>query len=246
LYFEQDKLYTVPLCGGDFYKAGLIRPSAVLSLCQRVVDTHLALCGADLSVLGAHHLSWVFILTAMRIRPIPQTCMALTAKTWMSEQRGPYYRREMEFYTQQGERLICISSYSVLIDLLSRAILRPSALPISLIPPNPVFTIPDITPKLVVPTLKDHCYDDIIRQSQIDLLGHVNNSCYADFTFNCLTREELSKGICEMDINFLAELRNGSSFCLFRGEDEDGAIWTKGLEKDSGKTSFTSKIRLFE
>jgi acyl-ACP thioesterase len=247
LFYEQDKTYTLPLCGGDFYKTGLIHPSAILNLAQRVVDTHLASWGMAPAVLVSHHLSWVFILSAVRIlHPIPDNCVALNSKTWMSLLQGPYYRREIEFYSPQGEKLICVSSYSVLLDLVTRTISRPSALPFPLMPLTPIFSIDNLSPKLSIPPLTHFCYEDAIKNSHIDLLGHVNNSYYADFALDCLTDKELSRGICEMDINFLNELKKNSTFSVLRGSDDNGTIWTKGQEKNSDKTSFTARIKLFE
>lgn len=242
---EQSKTYPIPLSVGDFTKSGVLRPSAVLNLAQRVTDEHLFLSGVGISKLWPYHLSWVLILTALRISPIPEDCMSLAAKTWGSELRGPYFRREIEFYSPEGERLICFSSFSVLLDLKGRNILRPSALPLPLTPPTPVFAIDHLSPKLPIPCETRHSYNDIIRNGHIDLLGHVNNSHYADFALNCLTPEEFSRGVCEIDINFLAELQNGSSFSLSRGEDERGNIWVKGEELGSPKTSFAARVKLF-
>lgn len=243
---ELEQTYPVTLCGGDFYKRGFLRPSAVLNLAQRVADAHLARNGADISVLAPHHLSWVFVLIALRISLIPDGCVSLGARTWFSEQKGPYFRREMEFFSPEGERLIAFSSYSVLIDLVSRGILRPSALPIALNPPCPVFTIPDISPKLPLPATPLFCYDDVIRNCHIDLLGHVNNSHYADFAFNCLTGEEMAHRISEMDINFLSELHPRTRFRLFREEEKADSLFMKGQETESGKTSFAARIKLEE
>ena len=242
---EQDRTYTVKLAGADFYKNQLIRPSAVLAHVQRVVDEHLDAEKVSVPDLAPYNLAWVLTMAAVRIQPIVLEGTTLSARTWMSQQKGPYFRREVEFFTPSSERVLRFSSFSVLMDLKERTIARPSVLPVQLKSTTPEFVIDALSPKLHMKCPLEHCYTDVIRNCHIDLLGHANNSFYADFALNCLNEEEFAQGISEMDINYLSELTRGTQYSLARGKDELGNIWVEGTNADEEKRSFCARIKLF-
>ena len=79
----------------------------------------------------------------------------------------------------------------------------------------------------------------IMRYSDTDINGHVNNTRYADFACDALRMDRLSgdRFLAEMQIGYLAECRAGEVLDVMSGEYEDGRIYVCGND-DEGKARF--------
>jgi acyl-ACP thioesterase len=68
-----------------------------------------------------------------------------------------------------------------------------------------------------------------VLNSQVDALGHLNNTRYTDFAFDVMTDEERSKTLRRLEITFHSELRRGDSFLLSKSvHREPGRLYFRG------------------
>ena len=83
----------------------------------------------------------------------------------------------------------------------------------------------------------------VMRYSDTDINGHVNNTRYADFACDALRMDQLSadRYLAEMQIGYLAECRAGEVLDILSNEQEDGRIYICGNDEE-GKTRFEASM----
>ena len=85
----------------------------------------------------------------------------------------------------------------------------------------------------------------IMRYSDTDINGHVNNTRYADFACDALRMDKLSGDyyLAELQIGYLAECRAGEVLNILSGESEDGRTYICGNDEE-GKNRFEAMMLL--
>lgn len=98
--------------------------------------------------------------------------------------------------------------------------------------------------KLWVPEILRSVGSRLMRYSDVDINGHVNNSRYADFACDALplTSFQENQFISSMQIGYLAECRPGEVLELFRNEGED-VQFVRG-KGDDGVPRFDNTIEM--
>ena len=92
--------------------------------------------------------------------------------------------------------------------------------------------------KLHQPEGLRHKENRLMRYSDTDLNGHVNNTRYADFACDAVEEECMAEGtfLSEMQIGYLAECRPGEELRLLTGREGD-VCFAQGMD-ESGKSRF--------
>ncbi|HPS36006.1 MAG TPA: thioesterase [Oscillospiraceae bacterium] len=210
---EQDITYDLYLFGNNFDQNGHLKPSVCPDLTQQVVERHLQKFNMGTNDLLGQNLAWVLIgYTAVFDEPI-KSCIPLIGRTWHSQKKGPYYRRETAFYDLNGKRLIGISTFSVMLDMNTRSITRRYDLPGTLSECTDL-SVPDAKPIIAAAEFYNPVETFTVRNSQVDALGHLNNARYTDFAYDVMTDEERAKTLRRLEITFHSELRRGDTFLL--------------------------------
>ncbi|MDE2184339.1 MAG: acyl-[acyl-carrier-protein] thioesterase [Alphaproteobacteria bacterium] len=81
-----------------------------------------------------------------------------------------------------------------------------------------------------------------VRNSDLDVNGHVNNTRYAQWILDSMAPEELAAlEIADYEVNFLAETRVGDTIVIERGE-ADGALQFQGRREADAKPAFAAAI----
>lgn len=193
----------------------IMKPSAYQSLFAQLAERHLSAFGADSNVTMQYGLAWALISLSIDIKKPIDRCMKLFAKTWYSQRKGPYFRRELVFCDENDTIMFQGSTFSVLLDLENRTIYRKNALPFSLTLPLEEYCI-EAEPRYRGEFDFTPIETRVVYNSFIDNLGHVNNRYYGDFAFDSLTESELLNMVRlrRMDFYFISELRNKDHFTL--------------------------------
>ncbi|MGE4276893.1 MAG: acyl-[acyl-carrier-protein] thioesterase [Lawsonibacter sp.] len=82
----------------------------------------------------------------------------------------------------------------------------------------------------------------LMRYSDTDINGHVNNIRYADFACDAMELDKLGEDrfLASMQIGYLAECRPGDRILLETGEQEEGH-YVRGLD-ENGKSKFEAAL----
>ena len=244
---ESIDLYPIQLNPSLLNPDGVLKPQAYPALYCELAEQHLTAHDAGSDKTMEFGVAWVLISLSVDVFKPAVAPGLLQAKTWKSGRKGPYFLRDFVFTDKCGEVCFRGTSYSVLLHLDTRRICRDKSIPFfSLTADQEPLT-------LGYPSWK-HAYgqgEDLIagklerralrnvENSFLDLLGHVNNTRYAEFVYDAMTDNEILKlkELSRMEIYFASELRRGESFDIAACRD-DNRLFFRGRKCDGGETSF--------
>lgn len=166
------------------------------------------------------------LLSRMRLRfsRLPCHTEKVVATTWERGVKGPYFYRDYEVRTQQGELLASGSSHWFLVDIITRGVLRPNVL---------------TEGKRQIEERKSACPEcEKLRKvealpvlgkrpvfyTDLDGNGHVNNAVYARIAVDFLPDEIRHKEIKEFSINYFIETKPNETLELAGEETTDGFV----------------------
>ncbi len=239
---EKQHVYPIKVEFAHLDAQGYIKPHGYQHIIGRVVDEHLTHYAVDFNSCLEKNFGWVVVSLHFEIKKHVQGCVNLNIRTWHSERKRIYFRREVEAFDESGEVVFVATIYSVLMDLNAQSVYRKAELPFTLVEPNPEFKLdssPVFKEKL---EYEKNCERTVLR-SFIDAFGHVNNCRYGEFVFDALPDKcaDLSK-LSAFSIYFCSELKLNDVFVIEENIQEK--IILHGYNKSTQKTSFYSEILL--
>ena len=230
--------YEFCLIGNDFSPDGRAKPCVYQNIIQNVAERHLLSLGLETDKLATQNLAFVLVGMTIEIINAPSVSDFITGKTWHSETKGPFFRREFSFFSSEGMPVFCGAGYSVLIDLTKRSVLRSFALPAVVSTGSGEFAVSNASPTIRDISEYEFCETRKIYPSFLDILGHVNNTRYCDFAYDTLTPEENAKPLKRIEISFSGELTGSDSADIYKGYCGD-KVYIKGIRHSDQKKSFS-------
>lgn len=212
---------------------GRLRLGALISLLAAAAGHDYDARGLDYRKLRA--IRQVFLLSriSLRIHHHPLAGDILTFATWENGATGAHVRRNYELTDQDG--ILCISAKSdwIIVDPLSRKIVRPYAFtgkPLRM--SDREIDCPDCR-KVHLP--KEGLLELGTRRiaySDLDFNGHVHCGAYGNILWDALPEDLQNADLREFIIDYRQEARMGEELHLtgFRGED---AFLAEGMCGDS-------------
>lgn len=235
---EREYTYDVQVEMTHINEHNLLKPASYQLIFANVAERHLERLDLAVERIKEFHMGWVLVSLSLEIvRPLGNSTN-LHAHTWHSQRKGPYYRREFEFFNEKEEIVFRGATYSVMLDLDKRTICRLRNLPFHVNAPVEEMLI------TASPQMKqehDFAWVDErkVYNSYIDCFGHVNNCRYGEFAYDALDDQERER-LCDlkrMDIYFHAELGYGDRFAVGKAWDGD-TLYLRGENRQAGKKSF--------
>lgn len=204
-----------------------------------------AFAGYDYDARGFTHevlqeMRNVFLLSraAIHIHTCPRARDLLDITTWENGARGAHMQRVFEMRNQEGELCISAKSDWILVDPVTRKILRPSsftARPLTTCPKE--IDCPE--PKKIV--LPAEGLEDLgtrtIRWSDLDGNGHLFSGNYGDIVWDALPADLQERVPKEFYINYSKEATLGEELTL-KGFREEETYRMEGIGPEA--TCFTA------
>ena len=197
--------------------------------------------GYDYDARGLTHeylrgLGQAFLLSrlAMAIHEIPRAQEVLTITTWENGAKGAHLQRVYEMRDQAGRLRVSVKSDWILVDPVSRRILRPAAFTAKPLTCCPVeLDCPD--PKKIV--LPHEGLEDLgcrtIRWSDLDGNGHLYSANYGDIIWDYLPCDLQERTPREFYINYNHEATLGETLRLVGFRNGDGSYLMEALGPDA-------------
>lgn len=235
---ERDCIYEVQTDVSLLNENGILKPHAYQILFEQIAEQHLNHYDLNVDFTMKYGYAWVLISIEIEmITPLVQ-CEPLFARTWFSQYKRPYFRREVEFKNAAGDLVFHGSAFSVLLDIEKRNVYRKKECPFASPAPEEIFTVE------AVPTLKTHLPfkkvdERKVYNSYIDCVGHVNNCRYGEFAYDAFSKEEKSRlgEMKRMEIYFVSELRPDDTFSINKAY-EDNKLYIRGHNDIKDDTAF--------
>ncbi len=185
-----------------------ISPVTLLRCFQEAAALDAASFAFGWEQLQKNNLSWV--LTHMQLEMLEQNIakQPVSIKTWHAFSDKILSRREFEIFSEKGQPLARGSSWWALIDVTKRRLTKSPAELLALNPPQPVYVMEEENFKRPVPPQASQIGQAVIpvRQEDLDLNNHVNNTHYAAWALECAPQEKKLKKIL---LHFKNECRAG-------------------------------------
>ena len=235
---EMDYEYPVETEVGDLDANGLLKPHGYQKLFARIAEAHLNRLNLNVDATLPHNLAWALVSMSFELTRPVLGCVRLTATTWHSQRKGPYFRRELVFRDEAGETVFHGSTFSVLLDMTTRGVFRRRETPFPIAPPHEEFVM-DASHSIQFGGTYTAHEKRMVRNSHIDALGHVNNIRYGEYALDALTPAECARlgDLRRMDIRFVSELRPQASFLVERAVQGD-RVGIRGVSPDGETIHF--------
>ncbi len=157
--------------------------------------------------------------------------------TWEAGAVGACARRDFEMRSKDGELLAAAACHWILIDTVSRRILRPSAFYGETRLNDRRVDLPEPS-KIALPDGAEHIGTHIVRYSEIDSNGHIYSANYGDIFSDALPKELQGLRPVLFEINYTHESTMGDELELYRAIS-DGKAVVCGVR--DGKTCFAAR-----
>lgn len=216
---------------------------SVLNFIQDVGWQHSFKLGVQLP----ENQGWVFTRQKLEMQSWPRWNETLTINTWLREPEGAFIYRDYELYSNDTKIGTCTSSFTVM-DKNTRklALVDWSHLPAFWKIDETFSTKPEKIP-FISDTQTISEFE--VRNSDIDLNEHVNNTKYAQWILDSLPMEILKGGVDlkGYDVNFLAEMKLGDHILIQHKDTLPGKyIQFQGVRKSDQKPVFTAQLTVAE
>lgn len=193
--------------------------------------------GYDYDARGLTHerlleMREAFLLSrmAVKIHRCPRAREVLDITTWENGVKGAHMQRVYEMADQEGRLCASIRSDWILIDPVTRKILRPgsfTAKPLTVC--SKVIDCPE-PQKIFLP--RDRAKElgaRTIRWSDLDGNGHVYSANYGDIVWDCLPEDLQPRVPREFYINYSKEATLGETLCLLGLREKGDTCRVEGL-----------------
>lgn len=224
-------------------QAGL---ATILSFIQDVGWQHAIQMKIELPA----NLGWIFTRQHLDMLSWPKWNQEVTVQTWLRPPQSEHFLfRDYELFTAGQLIGTCTSSFSVMdrttrklaaMDFqASHAVWRKTHLH-------------STTPQKLPPLLEPKTLAQFeVRNSDIDINNHVNNTKYAQWIFDSISIENLRGGshLLGYEVNFLAEAKKGDHILIQQGSAIAGSTpsqWTipfLGLRREDQRPVFSAHLR---
>ncbi len=164
-----------------------LKNSHILAIMQEVAGEHGALLGVDKESLKQKDLFWALIRYHIEIERLPVMGETITVQTWPMPTTRTAYPRTTVAYDADGNVLFRGISLWVLVSFSTRAMLLPAKSGVQV--EGYVRGDELSMPGSLLPKELENCESRLVRFSDLDFNGHVNNCRYMEWVDDLLSAE---------------------------------------------------------
>ncbi|MBR6471114.1 MAG: hypothetical protein IKS83_04915 [Victivallales bacterium] len=198
---------------------GRLKLRTFFDYAQEVAGSHATALGCGLEALLKRKQAWVLSRIRVRFHAYPSIGDEVTLKTWPSGFDHLFARREFELYSQDSALLAEATSFWLFLDTENLRILNAVKEIGDLMPDNSGLPVHfEELGKLPSPA-EGESFEFSVRETQIDLNGHLNNAEYAG-----VIQDVLGEGCYprELQVNYQKSVPPGSQLQVTCLRDGDG------------------------
>lgn len=216
----------------------------MLGILQDVGAIHAEYMGVGMEAMIENNAFWVFTQQKLKMQRWPKWQDHVVVKTWPRKIHGLKAYRDYTIHV--GDELIgeSVATFMVL-DGKTRKPTQPklSEEIINGIPDKELEIIPE---KVMVPSGLEYANTIMVRNSDLDMNNHVNNTKYAQWILDTIKLDYHRRFVVsEFDMNFISECRLGDEIEISLLIDEKGDTVTsyyQGVRKSDKKVVFNAHI----
>lgn len=189
-------------------------PYALLSHLQETAMENLLALGCTHQDLFDHCSVFLLSRMALRIHRLPSSGEETVFSTWVRGTKGALFLRLSDVRDRAGELLVESEAHWMLVNPETRKILRPQSFFLSFTACEKPVSVG--VEKFALPEELEPCGEHVVRYSDLDCNGHVNNAGYVKMLFDFGLEDPFAAQIQEMQLYFAHEALLGETLRFFR------------------------------
>ncbi len=204
---------------------------------QEIAYIHAGRLEVGYTDLANNNAAWILSRMRIRIKKYPVWDDELVVETWPHGIEKIFALRDFRMRDKQEDVIAEGSTCWLMVDTKSHRPLRISEdfIHVETRTDSVFDTMPG---KIDLPGDMHPVYSRQVRYSDLDVVGHVNNVKFIEWATDALDETlQLSGGILDFTINYIAEARPGNEAVIFVSEPLDGKYFLQGKSSD-GKTEY--------
>lgn len=215
----------------------------LLNLIQDTAWIHATHLGHGYEKMLKEKTAWVLTRQKLSMKSWPHWGDQIELVPWIRPVQGLLAIRDFEIRTN-GEKIGDCTTQWLILNLETR---KPAEKSLMLDdnefrsdPPATIDASKIILEKNLTPFAEFH-----VRNSDLDLNGHVNNTRYAQWILDSVSlKKHLEYQIADYEVNFLAETKSGDVITIMGGELKEGEIQFQGVRKTDQKVMFAADLKV--
>lgn len=221
---------------------GRLKTSQLLGFLQEVAGDHSALLGTDQKQLVNKNLFWAVIRHRVQITRLPQSGEMLRLETWPMPTTRTAYPRSTIAYDAQGNECFRSISLWILMDTKTRALVLPGKSGVEV---NGLIRGNELrAPSSTLPRKMVQFQQRVVRYTDLDLNGHMNNCRYLDWVEDLLSSEFHGRHVVrEFTLCYMSESREDEKLQLFWELSDGPVLSVEAVRQD--ETSADGHSRVF-
>ncbi len=201
---------------------GVLSVTSLARYVQEVSTAHLVEMSLGYERLYSEGIVFLLAAVGMKIVRRPKPGEKVTIATCPCAVNGVSRPRETLLLDENGDLLIENQSAWVMVDPVSRTILRPSKFTHTM--PQLEDYSPFIMPtKIKPPSAKTLYSERTVRVSDLDRNKHLNNTVYYSVALDCLPDIVMAGNVSEIQMRFRSEAKLGDKILLYCDRTEKSA-----------------------
>ena len=227
------------LRAADFDCHDRMHPASILSLFQDVAGIHANELGIGFAALMERQTIWVLTKVRYALVGTPRRYERVRVRTWPLPPARINFRREYCIETMDGEVLVQGTSEWVVVHSEKRRVLPAT----DVYPSDDYCTdtcFPGRLAKVPLFEAEGEGREVVPGFTQLDINGHINNTCYADFVMDALS-PAADTAVTGLQIDYHRELMAGQRFTLHLHREGEVLLACGSAE---GERMFSCRLQL--
>lgn len=215
----------------------------LLNLLQDTAWIHATHLGHGYEEMIKDEQAWVLTRQKLKMDKWPAWRESIELVTWVRPVTSMVAERDFQIHLN-GEKIGECSTQWLILDLKTR---KPAEKVLNMSKDEFLYDAPPIAPASKISLQKDlkEFAKYHVRNSDLDLNGHVNNTKYAQWILDSLPEEKLSQyTLQEYEVNFIAETKAGDVILIFGGALAEDRFQFQGVRTSDQKIVFAATMKV--
>jgi acyl-ACP thioesterase len=221
--------------------------AAAFDYFQEASINHAEILGVGRESMAQGGQGWMLSRMSVLVERRPKFRETVTVRSWPRGWEKLFALRDYDIRDESDTPIVRARSCWLIIDLEKRRPLRPQAVMDTLPLNEGLDALPSGAAGLESRNNLVKAGERKAAYSDIDFIGHVNNTRYIQWIQDAV-QPELLEGAEKMrlDINYLNEIKPGETTDILCGPlDEPGAFAFEGRKPEGGPAAFRAELRLW-
>lgn len=222
-----------------------LKLNAVFNIMQEAASTHAENMGLGFDDLKKNDLAWVLSWAKIKLEKTAIFGEKICVTTWPKTRHKLFSIRDFRISDSQDNTIALATTAWLLINPRTKKITSLTELPENISYQSQMNAVDAYPEKISIGEDKKLAYSKIIRYTDIDINGHVNNTKYVELLLDCFPLEKFrSERIREVTIRFSSESFEGDTIHVYAAPGGDNAgLAIEGVHSASRQQSFVSLIQ---